>query len=62
LMGSPSQKQKKRACTRCAVCDTPPRGSGRARRLRKGIVREGRKERFSVKIMIKGRAPRGAAQ
>jgi len=36
------QKQNKRAWTRCAVCDTTPRGSGRARRLRKGRVREER--------------------
>ena len=41
-LGMHSQKQKKRAWTRCAVCDTTPRGSGRARRLRKGGVREGR--------------------
>jgi len=37
-----SRKQKKRAWTRCAVCDTTPRGSGRARRLWKRRVHEGR--------------------
>ena len=37
-----AQAQKKRAWTQCAVCDTTPRGGGRARRLREGRVREGR--------------------
>jgi len=35
-------RRKGRGHGALCVCDTTPRGSGRARRLRKGRVREGR--------------------